>query len=218
MEALIVGASGLTGSFLVKELIESGKYSKVVSLVRKKGAYTHDRLIQIETDFHQTPLLDRWSEIKHVFCCLGSTIKKAGSKEAFRFVDFEIPLALAKEAKKNNVDHFLIITALGANAESSIFYNQVKGELETELKKINFPRLSILQPSLLLGDRKEERRGEKIGQWLAPFLSLILIGGLAKYKPIQAKAVAHAMQNIAWRTDAGDITYHSGKIKELGNE
>ncbi|MFW5708067.1 MAG: oxidoreductase [Bacteroidota bacterium] len=160
--ALIAGATGLVGSFLLDELLENDNYSQVKILVRKKMEKAHPKLTQIVFDYDNPDQ----SAVKadDVFCCLGTTIRKAGSKEAFEKVDYEYPLKLAQLAHKNGSKSFHLVTALGADEKSMFFYNKVKGKVEREVSKIPFDSLCIYRPSMLLGPRREFRLGEEVAK------------------------------------------------------
>jgi uncharacterized protein YbjT (DUF2867 family) len=132
-----------------------------------------------------------------IYCCLGTTIKKAGSQEAFRTVDFSLVVTTAELMRKQGADQFLVISAMGADSNSKIFYNRTKGEMESALQGLNYPCLRILRPSLLLGNREEFRLGEKIGILLTPVLRPFLLGSLKKYRPVEAQSVAQFMVKVA---------------------
>src|SRR5690606_24320068 len=140
---------------------------------------------QIKTDYYRLEEYADHFKVDDVFCCLGTTIKKAGSQNAFRRVDYDYPVALGKLAKSAGAKRFLVISAMGADARSNIFYSRVKGQMEEALKKMEFPALHIFQPSLLLGKRDEFRLGEKAASVLAPAISPLLRGKMKKYKPIE---------------------------------
>lgn len=214
--ALIAGSTGLVGNALLAYLLEYGYYSKVISLQRGEAVYTHPKLVTIQTDFTDLDQLDL-PQLADVFCCLGTTIKKAGSKKQFKRVDFQYPLDLAQLAVRYNASHFLIITAMGANGKSFFFYNQIKGEIENRLISLTaLPRLSIIRPSLLLGQRKEKRLGEGIGAVLATMLKPVMIGKLKRYQGIQAVDVAKAMYAIATNISASGVKiYPSDELKHI---
>ncbi|MEZ5037316.1 MAG: oxidoreductase [Chitinophagales bacterium] len=191
--ALLVGATGLVGSELLQLLLADNYFSSVIILSRKTINIQHQKLKEIIVDFNQLENYASEINAQYIYCCLGTTIKKAGSQEAFKKVDYEYPLAVAQIAKTNGAKNFSIITALGANKNSSIFYNRVKGEIQEALIQLNFEQLQIIQPSLLLGERSEKRFSENVGQKIAPIFNQLLIGGLKKYKAIEGKQVAKAM-------------------------
>lgn len=208
MEAIVVGSTGLIGSELLKLLDKDQSFTKITALVRKKTATVSTKLIEVEVDFGSLPA-DLFEKQDVVFCCLGTTIKKAGSKEAFRKVDYEYPLLTAKIAKEKGVEQFAIVTAMGSNPQSKIFYNNVKGDIENALKNINFESLGIFRPSMLLGNRAEVRTGERIGQAVMKLFSWVIP---KNYKAIQAKSVAIAMVNFAKKKQKGNIIIQNGEM------
>lgn len=208
MEAIVLGSTGLIGSELLKLLDKDQSFTKITALVRKKTAAICTKVIEVEVDFGRLPA-DLFEKQDIVFCCLGTTIKKAGSKEAFRKVDYEYPLLTAKIAKEKGVEQFAIVTAMGSNPQSKIFYNNVKGDVESALKNINFESLGIFRPSMLLGDRAEVRTGERIGQAVMNFFSWAIP---KNYKAIQARSVAIAMVNFAKNKQKGNIIIENGEM------
>jgi uncharacterized protein YbjT (DUF2867 family) len=211
--ALVAGASGLVGGLLLDALLESPQYREVCSLGRRPLPKQHPRLTQRTVDFARLEG-EALPTSEDAFCCLGTTIKKAGSQEAFRAVDYDAVLAFAKAARKAGARRFLVVTALGADPRSRVFYNRVKGEAEEALKGQGFESLVILRPSLLLGDRTESRPGERAAIVLSRALSPLLrpFGG----RPIEARTVARAMLALARDTPAGVRVAQSGELQELG--
>ncbi|GGP63728.1 hypothetical protein GCM10009347_32080 [Shewanella algicola] len=214
MIAAIMGATGLVGNALLSQLIESEHYSKVIVIGRSTPALVEHQFGAEKVQFiacqldelHELTLTDK---IDHAFCCLGTTIKQAGSEEVFIQVDKLAVLAFAKlvQAQANPALKFLVVTtAHGASAKSSVFYNRVKGELEQSLMTLALPVLNIFQPSLLLGKREESRFLEGIGQVLLGGLSWLFVGPLRQYQPIQAETVAEAMYQVALAPQAAPTT------------
>ena len=187
---LVVGGTGLVGKHLVKELEASNDFDLVYVLVRKKQFTGTKKTKEIFFDFTDKERIQTLEPVNHVFCCLGTTIKKAGSKANFIQVDHDYPLAFAAAAKKWESSIFSIITAAGVSPESKIFYNNVKGQLEKKLKSLELFSTLIFRPSLLLGERKEFRLGEKIGSGIAKVTSWMTP---KTYRAIHCKAVAKAM-------------------------
>lgn len=205
--SLIAGATGLVGSFLVKMILEDGYYDKVKILVRKPVDLNHAALEQIIYDY-ENPDLEKL-KADDVFCCLGTTIKRAGSKEAFRKVDHDYPLQLAKASHENGSQNFSIITAIGSNRKSSFFYNKVKGEVEENLKEIPFHSLQILRPSMLLGPRKEIRTGEEIAKVFFNSLGFLFP---KRYRGIYASQVAGCMISTMKKAPLGVNIIESEKM------
>ncbi len=209
MEAIVVGSTGLVGSELVKQLDMDSDFSKISALVRKKTENKYAKVKEVEVDFEKLPE-NVFNSNCVVFCCLGTTIKKAGSKEAFRKVDFEFPLNTARIAKQKGVKCFAIITAMGSDSSSVIFYNQVKGEIENALTDLQFDCLGIFRPSMLLGERAEFRLGERVGQKVMNFLGFLIP---KNYKAIHGQKVAAAMLEFAKKTNkAGKQVILSGDM------
>lgn len=215
--ALLVGATGLVGNELLNFLLNHPGYETVKVFTRKRMSVDHPKLDQIIVEFDNLEQYKGYLNVDDVFCCLGTTIKKAGSQEAFKKVDLEYPFVLAKLARECGVEKFLVITAMGADRNSKVFYNRVKGELEVELKRVGFPALHIFRPSLLLGDRNEFRLGEKIAIILSPLLSFIMVGSLSPYKPIKALDVANAMYLSGLNQKTGQFIHKSDQIQSMSN-
>lgn len=190
--ALVVGATGLIGKHLTIKLLTNNFYSKVKVLIRKPLNINHPNLEQIIFDFDS---LDSSKIIADdIFCCLGTTMKQAGSKAAFYKVDFTYPFAIAKAALENGAKQYLIVTAMGADEKSIIYYNRVKGEIEKAISDLHYPTLLIFRPSMLLGEREEPRMGEKIGKILMKAINFIIP---KRYKAIESEKVANAMLILA---------------------
>ncbi|WP_181305971.1 oxidoreductase [Rufibacter sp. XAAS-G3-1] len=205
--ALIAGASGLVGSHCLQLLLHSPRYSKVIAVGRKKLDISHPKLQQIIVDFDDLGKHRHSLIADDVYCCLGTTIKQAGSKENFRKVDYTYVVNLAKITAAHFAAQFLVVSALGADADSRIFYNQVKGEMEEAVKKLPFTAVHIFQPSLLLGERQEVRFGEKAAEVFMKGAGFLFNGPLRKYKGIPAKSVAKAMLEAA-KQDGGGVLVH----------
>ncbi len=212
--AVVAGGTGLVGGELVRELLIDPDWNKVYLLVRKPLEWIHPKLEQILVDWEG--VFDLPQGITDAFCILGTTISKAGSKENFHKVDYEYPVIFAKAAKKAGAGGFFIVTALGADQNSLIFYNKVKGQVEAEIAKVGFAVFGVFRPSVLDGDRKEFRFGEKIIQTLAIFINPFLIGPVRKYRSIHSKIVGKAMLNLAWSDKKGNFILESDTIQLLG--
>ena len=195
--ALIVGATGLTGEECLKELLASPHYKKVIALSRRRISNPNSKFQNIVIDFEK---LDEYkNEIKadDVYCALGTTITKAESQKEFRRVDFEVPKQIAEIALWNGAKKFILVSAIGADSTSGIFYNRVKGELEDELRKLGYETVIVFRPSILLGKRKEHRFGEKIGIWLAENFSFVFSGPLKKYTGTPVSVLGKKMVEYA---------------------
>ena len=212
MTALLLGASGLTGGYCLQELLSNPQFESVIVPLRKPIPISNPKLIQIIVDFDKLDDYKMQLKADIVFCCLGTTIKKVGTKEKFRQIDLEYPLHFAKIAKANGAHTYVLVSALGADVKSMFFYSRVKGELEIELKKLNFPTLIIMQPSLLLGDRQEKRAGEDFAKTMTLLLNFLTP---KKYKAIEAKTVAKTMIKLSLQNLKGVIVKENDKIKEM---
>ncbi|WP_454192673.1 oxidoreductase [Paenibacillus sp. Marseille-Q7038] len=216
-KAIVIGATGMVGQQLVTQLLEQKPYTEVVTLVREPREFTHPKLKQVVVNWDE---LEKYESAFHqaddLFCCLGTTIKKAGSQAAFRKVDLEYPITVAKIAERHGIKQFIGISSMGANAKSRVFYSRTKGQFEEEMKKTGIPSVHFVRPSLLIGDRKENRTGEKIGEvllgWLDPLLKL---GKGQNYRAIPGSLVAAAMIRIALREQTGIHVYSNQKIREI---
>jgi len=212
--ALIAGASGLVGSYCLRLLLQSPRYAKIIAIGRSPLPMQHPRLQQLLVDFNQ---LDRHRQsliADDIFCCLGTTIKQAGSKENFYQVDFTYVTQLAAITSANFASQFLVVSSLGAQAASRIFYSRVKGQMEEAIKPMPFLAVHIFQPSLLLGPRPQKRLGEQIAQALMPKLNFLLLGPFKKYRPVLASDVARAMLFAAMQDGAGVCLHPSDKIAQ----
>lgn len=213
--ALIAGSTGLVGSELIKLLTSHPEYEKVHVLVRKPIEPSSPKIKVHLVNFDALDEFSPEGPIDHVFCTLGTTIKKAGSKENFRKVDFDYVLKLGELAKAWKVKKFLVVTALGANARSSIFYNRVKGEVENALKELKLEHLFIFRPSLLMGNRKEQRPGEKSAIAVYKVINPLFMGRLKKYKGVQASQVAQAIVSVALTNSESFKFIESDEIQKL---
>jgi uncharacterized protein YbjT (DUF2867 family) len=215
--ALIIGSTGLIGSQLLDNLLESEAYDKVITFERRDSERTHPKLTQHIIDFDKPESYQDLVVGDDFFCTIGTTIKKAGSKEAFRKVDFDYPQKFASFAVKNNVKQFLIISSLGADKASGNFYLKTKGEIEDFLKLSTFESIAVVRPSLLLGDRNEFRLAEKTAAVFMKIFSFLFIGSIKKYKPIESETVAKALFRIAQKNKKGFTLYESDELQQIGN-
>ena len=204
---LLAGASGLTGEHLLDRLLSEPTVTRVLAPSRRALA-EHPHL-----DNPQGELLDLLPQlngpIDTAFCCLGTTLKQAGSQEAFRAVDHDLVLAFARRARELGARHLLVISALGADAGSAVFYNRVKGEMEQALRAMDWPQLTLVRPSLLLGARQEFRLGERLAAPLMRWLP-------GKYRGIEATVLARALWRLALEEDDGIRVIESGQLRRLG--
>jgi len=209
--ALLAGTTGLIGNLLLEKLLHDTYYEKVIALSRKPLNKQHPRLVNRVVDFDKLDHYAAEFKAEDVFCCLGTTIKQAGSQAAFRKVDYDYPVQLAQLSRTNGASQFLIVTALGSDKSSSLFYNRVKGEVEEAIGKLGFPSYHIFQPSMLLGDRKDDRAGESVGKVVMKALDFIIP---KKYKAIDGARVAQGMLEIAKQHNAGQHIHVSGELQD----
>lgn len=218
-KALIVGATGLIGGHCLQTLLDDPAYSQVTVLVRKPLLVKHRKLKEIITSFNGTLEKTLFSIFAHdIFCCLGSTIKKAGSQKAFRKVDFSLVVAIARIMRRQGAEQFIVISAMSADSNSIIFYNRTKGEMENALRRLGYPCLRVIRPSLLLGHRKEFRLGERIGILTSAVWKHLLVGSLKNYRPVEAKAVARFMVKVAHEEQVLGMHVYDNCFKEISGE
>lgn len=210
-KALVLGASGLTGSYLLEMLLESEVYSQVTIYVRNSLGRSHPKLVEQLINF---ATIESWTNADDVFCCLGATIKTVKTREAFTLVDLYAPLHIAKLQLSAGSKRFLVVSAAGANPKSSVFYNKTKGRLEESLKQLNYSSIYIFQPSFILGPRKESRWLEELGIFFALKAIPIMRGRFKKYIPVHAKAIARSMTYFATHSKTGIHTIPSNIIKQ----
>jgi uncharacterized protein YbjT (DUF2867 family) len=215
--ALVLGATGLIGGHLVRLLAAQPEYGRVVALVRRPTGLRHPKLAERIVDYERLAEARDAFAVDDLFCCLGTTIKKAGSQDAFRRVDYDYPMAAARLAKEAGVKRFLLVSSMGADPRATVFYSRVKGELERDLAALGLPALLIFRPSLLLGERQEVRVGESIAaalmRALDPFLK---VGPLARVRAIEGRTVARAMVRAALQGPAGVQVYLNDAIQRMG--
>lgn len=206
--ALIAGATGLVGGHLLNSLLASPRYKHVVALTRKPLAQTHEKLSNVVVDFDnlETDVAKAKLSVDDAYCALGTTIKKAGSQEAFRLVDYDYETAFARAAQKAGATRLALVSSVGANAKSSIFYTRVKGETENAIRDMGFSTFQVFQPGVLLGTRGEARPAEQLAISLTPLLNLGLQGPMQKYRGISAETVARSMVAVM-KADAPSATH-----------
>lgn len=213
--ALILGYTGAVGGALLTELIKSDKVQSVICLGRKAPDYDHHKIQFVQADLtRMTNHIDAFSGVSRVYCCLGTTIGKAGSKAAFKAVDYNMAVDAGLVAKQAGVQHFSVVSAVGADTNSFFFYNRVKGDMEKALQDIELPRLSIYRPGLLLGHRKESRLGEKVAATILPRIAFLMP---VNTRSIAIDTVAKAMLLNSIKTDEGVDHCFYKEMKQLAN-
>ena len=214
-KVIILGASGLVGSEVLKLALINNEFDEVKIFVRKPISIKNPKLTQILTNFDELDLIKSEINAEIIFCCLGSTKSKTPNLQDYKKIDHDYPLYFANQGLKTNLYQFHVISALGANPNSSNFYTKLKGEIEDALKGINIPSLYIYRPSFLVGKRKEKRPLEKIALLIMRLINPLLMGRLKKYQTIDASIIAKAMINESIKNKRGIFVLESDKIKEL---
>jgi uncharacterized protein YbjT (DUF2867 family) len=205
--ALLAGATGLVGSALLPLLLASERYAKVIVVGRRPVAVQHPKLVQVVTELSQLEAVRLRLIADDVYCCLGTTMRQAGSKAAFYEVDFLHVVKLAALTAANFASQFLVVSSMGADADSRFYYNRVKGEMEAAVRQAPFRAIHIFRPSLLLGERTAPRLGERLGAFFLKLASPLLRGNWRHYRPVAAITVAQAMLRAA-EDDGGGIRVH----------
>jgi len=215
--AVVLGASGLVGGFCLRILVDDPDTSRVLTFGRRElPLLTRAKVTQRVAELGSLTAED-FHGVQDVYCALGTTIRKAGSQEAFRRVDLEMPLRAAQEALKAGAEQFIVVSSVGADAESKNFYLRTKGEMERELARLPFEAIHILRPSLLIGKRAEFRLGEAIAMKIAPALDLLTLGSLRKYHSMRAETVGRAMVAAAKQNKNGTNIYEYQGIVNLAS-
>lgn len=213
--AVVFGATGLVGKQLVLQLVRESTFSKIKVFTRRPLHYEHEKIIEYITDFND------FNEIESnlfkndiLFCCIGTTIKKAGSKENFTKVDLDLPVNIAKAGKNRGISKYIVVSSIGADAGARNFYLRIKGQMEQKVTESGLPVISFARPSMLLGDREEYRFGEEMGKVFMKTFAFAFKGKWKKYKGIEAKDVAKAMIHIAGFS-LPKMIYESDELQEL---
>ena len=202
---LILGATGLVGAECVRQFAASPRFHRVVTLARRPLATTPPRVETHVIDFERLDDAAQHFRVSHIVCALGTTIKQAGSQERFRRVDHGYPMAAARLGIQEGAHHFLLVSALGANPQSRVFYSRVKGEVEDAIRALPYRSVTLVRPSLLLGERAELRLGEQIGKLFAGVVP-------KRYKPVEGSAVASTLLRAAVEDRPGVRIIESGEI------
>ncbi len=215
--AILLGATGLTGGYVLNLLLENDLYDNVVVFSRRDIEIKHDKLQVIICD-----LLDLEEQIENfkadeVYVCIGTTNNKTPNKKLYRDIDFGIPVTAAQLCRENMIDNITIMSSLGANANSTVFYPKIKGEMEQSVLQMEIPNTYLLRPSIIMGPRKERRFGETMGKMLAFFIAPLMRGPLKKYKGIHSEDIAKAMINLNNGKSNIKGIIESDKIQEIAN-
>lgn len=213
--AIILGGTGLTGSLLLNSLVADDRYGSIKLFSRKASGNTSPKIIEFVGDVLQLELFKDEFTADEVFCCVGTTSSKTKDRTVYRAIDFGIPFAASKLAKENSIPTFLVMSSMGANARSKIFYSRTKGEMEQAVLDQKIPKTYILRPSLIVGERNEKRFGESLGAVLLKLANVFLVGKFKKYRAIKADCIAAAMIHLAG-SNYKDQIVHSDIIQEFG--
>ncbi len=213
--ALLAGATGLVGGYLLKTLLDAPDYSRVYALTRRPLGREHPKLANRIVIFPRMAEQIKGLTAQDAFCCIGSTLAEAGSQEAFRAADVDAVLYFARAARAVQVTRFVVVSSVGADSGSKKFYLRTKGEMEEAVADLGFASVDILQPSLLLGPRKSLRMMELTGKLLAPIISPLLTGAREALRPIEAETVARAMLGVARGGRRGVNRYTHGALRQL---
>lgn len=209
--ALIAGATGLIGGQLLDLLLASNQYHSIIAWTRRDLAH-HKKLVQLKMKEGSAPALDATLQIDDVFCCLGTTMAKARSKGKFHQVDFTYPLLLGETGIAHNAKKYLLVSALGANKQSHIYYNRVKGEVEDAITKLGYDAVHIFRPSLLLGPREEKRSAEDAAKFFYKVFGFLIPN---KYQAIESIKVARAMLHFSSDLQSGNFIHESMELQKF---
>ena len=215
--AAIFGSSGLIGKSILLKLLKSDNYSRVKAFVRSEIEIDHPKLDIIITDFSKLDEIEYLLNVDECYFCIGTTRRKTPRKTDYIKTEYELPIKIAEICKRNDIDKFIYISSLGANPNAASLYLKNKGKTESDLKNLKFKKLIIVRPSILVGERKENRIGEKLGLLIMNSLSILLMGKLKKYKPIKAMVVANSIFKIANKNIEKEI-FESDELVEIEKE
>jgi uncharacterized protein YbjT (DUF2867 family) len=214
--AIILGATGLTGGILLNNLIEDNSFEKIKLFSRKSVSIKSDKIEQYLIDVLQLEKYKNKFIADVVFCCVGTTAAKTKDIVKYKQIDYGIPVTAVKIAKENNIDTFVVISSMGANASSTTFYSKTKGEMERDVLRQNIKNTYIVRPSLIGGHRNEFRIGERIGKGVMSLLNPMFLGRLKKYKMIHPEKIASCMQKLA-KIELDQSIFSSDEIVEIAN-
>lgn len=203
--AIILGATGLTGSLVMEQLCANEMYSKIKVFGRNYSGVENEKVEEFIGDMLQMETFAPNFTGDEVFVCIGTTRKKTPDKVLYRLIDYGIPVAAAKLAKSNGIGTIAVVSAIGANSKSSFEYNRIKGDMERDVMNSGVHRVFLLRPSFIAGPRKEKRAGERFGIFLFRLIGPLLIGSLKKYRAVQASAIAAKMIQLANSNEKSQI-------------
>ena len=214
--AIILGATGLTGGILLKKLMKDISYTKIKLFSRRSVNIKDDKIEEYLIDVLQLEKYNKDFTAEEVFCCIGTTAKKTKDNAKYKQIDYGIPVAAAKLAKENSIDTFVVMSSMGADAASSVYYSKTKGEMERDVLNQKIKNTYILRPSLIGGNRNEFRLGENIGKGFMSFINPFMKGSLEKYKMIHPEKIASGMQKLA-KNNKNQSIFSSDEIVQIAN-
>ena len=217
-KAIIYGATGLVGSYILQKLLNNSNYEQIVVVVRKELTIHHPKLKLLIGDYSTFARLTDGLKVDEIFIALGTTRKKTPDNKIYYQIDHDYPVSAAKIAKENGAQSVLLISAVGANAQSSFFYPRTKGQTELDIINLNFAHTHIFRPSMIMGNRIEHRPAEKIFQTLWKALNPLLHGKINKYKGIEAEQIATAMINATQKPSEKINRYHWYEMNQQNEE
>lgn len=212
--AIVFGSTGLTGGILIDLLLKDSRYSSVIAINRKALPIEHKKLQQELIDFNQLENYKHLITGDEVFCCIGTTKAKTPDESKYRQIDFDIPVKVAKMAKENKVATMVVMSSMGANSKSAVFYSRLKGEMEEAIKSFNIENTIFVRPSLIAGQRNEKRLGESAAKSIMSFMNPLLIGPLKAYRAISPESIANAMIYLA-NNSKGIVTATSDQLQQI---
>lgn len=194
--AILLGASGLTGSYVLKKLLKNPNYIEIIVFSRRPLEVKHEKLKVVECDLLKLEEQKDLFKADEVFVCIGTTNNKTPNKKLYREIDFGIPVTAAQLCRENRIDNIIVMSSLGASSKSSVFYTKTKGEMEESILEMDIQNTYILRPAIIMGPRKEKRTGETLGKMITFLINPLLVGSLKKYKGIHCEIIAQAMVNL----------------------
>ena len=213
--AIILGATGLTGGYVLKQLLNNSQYDKIIVFSRRRLENRNEKLHVCKCDLLNLEEQKEYFKADEVYVCVGTTSNKTPNKKLFRDIDFGIPVTAAQLCRENRIDNLAVMSSLGANPKSSVFYTKTKGEMEESVIEMEIPNTYILRPAMIMGPRKERRVGETLGRMLSFIINPLLRGPLKKYRGIHAETIAKAMINLCNEKSDLRKIIESDKIWEI---
>ena len=212
--AIVIGASGEVGSQLMSLLLQDPRYAQIISLGRSPSEHKNDKLTFHKVDLLDDSTFEKYLNTDEIYCCIGTTRAKTPDKDTYRAIDHGIPVRLAKYSQKHSIPVMIVVSAMGADPDSRLFYNRTKGEMERDVQRYFKNKLHLVRPSLIDSERKELRLGERIGIYAMRILNPLLVGSLKNYRSISSMAIAKAMVQLANQMYVG-VAMESETLKQL---